>query len=129
MCTKMKPQAAAMILTMTKLQIKPKRIPDPNKPGQKINDFWGPAQNMLADTQFLINLKTFDKDHIRPDVIKSIQPYLQLAEFDPHVIKKASKAAYGLCCWVRAMDQYDQVIKVRQLFKKYTYFGGLILHV
>jgi dynein heavy chain len=28
------------------------------------------------------------------------------------VIKKASKAAYGLCCWVRAMEAYDRVAKV-----------------
>ena len=25
---------------------------------------------------------------------------------------QVSKAAYGLCCWVRAMDSYDRVIKV-----------------
>lgn len=77
---------------------------------------------MLADTQFLTNLKTFDKDHIPTDVIKAIQPYLQLPEFDPQVVKKASKAAYGLCCWVRAMDQYDQVIKVRRPPGKYFTF-------
>ena len=23
-------------------------------------------------------------------------------------VKKASKAAYGLCCWVRAMEAYDR---------------------
>lgn len=109
-------------LTLTKLQIKPKRIPDPNKPGQKINDYWGPAQNMLADTQFLINLKTFAKDHIPAEVIKLIQPYLQLLDFDPQVVRKASKAAYGLCCWVRAMDQYNQVIKVQRISEKRFYF-------
>ena len=25
---------------------------------------------------------------------------------------QASKAAYGLCCWVRAMESYDRVAKV-----------------
>ena len=32
--------------------------------------------------------------------------------FDPKVVAKASKAAYGLCCWVRAMVKYDAVAKV-----------------
>lgn len=33
-------------------------------------------------------------------------------DFEPEVVKKASKAAYGLCCWVRAMESYDRVAKV-----------------
>lgn len=106
-------------LTLAMLQIKPKRIPDPKKPGDKINDYWGPAQNMLTDTAFLPSLKSFDKDHIPEQVIKVIQPYLKLDEFDPQVVKKASKAAYGLCCWVRAMDQYDKVIKVCPALSSY----------
>ena len=35
-----------------------------------------------------------------------------MPEFEPEVIKKASKAAYGLCCWARAMEAYDRVAKV-----------------
>ena len=27
-------------------------------------------------------------------------------------LMQASKAAYGLCCWVRAMESYDRVAKV-----------------
>ncbi|KAG6554407.1 hypothetical protein Mapa_004324 [Marchantia paleacea] len=107
-----KPVKLVMEAVCIMKEIKPKRIPDPKKPGNKINDYWGPAQNMLTDTAFLPSLKSFDKDHIPEQVIKVIQPYLKLEEFDPQVVKKASKAAYGLCCWVRAMDQYDQVIKV-----------------
>ncbi|OAE31694.1 hypothetical protein AXG93_3384s1680 [Marchantia polymorpha subsp. ruderalis] len=107
-----KPVKLVMEAVCIMKEIKPKRIPDPKKPGDKINDYWGPAQNMLTDTAFLPSLKSFDKDHIPEQVIKVIQPYLKLDEFDPQVVKKASKAAYGLCCWVRAMDQYDKVIKV-----------------
>ncbi|BBM97612.1 dynein axonemal heavy chain [Marchantia polymorpha subsp. ruderalis] len=93
-------------------EVKSKRIPDPNKPGAKIEDFWGPAQQMLADTQFLPSLKDFDKDNINPKIIEKIRPYLLLPEFVPEVVQKASKAAYGLCCWVRAMESYDRVAKV-----------------
>ena len=28
------------------------------------------------------------------------------------VVSQVSKAAYGLCCWVRAMESYDRVAKV-----------------
>ncbi|KAL3678222.1 hypothetical protein R1sor_021178 [Riccia sorocarpa] len=93
-------------------EIPPRRVPDPKKPGLKMNDFWGPAQNLLADTSFLSGLRSFDKDHIQDNIMKMVQPYLRLDDFDPQVVKKASKAAYGLCCWIRAMDQYHTVIKV-----------------
>lgn len=93
-------------------QIKCRRIPDPNNPGKKIDDYWGPAQQMLTDTNFLQSLKDFDKDHIPPDIIEKVRPYLEKANFDPEVVKKASKAAYGLCCWIRAMESYDKVAQV-----------------
>ena len=33
-------------------------------------------------------------------------------EFDPSLVKNASKACEGICKWVRALDIYDRVIKV-----------------
>ncbi len=36
------------------------------------------------------------------------RPYVEKPEFEPELVKKASKAAYGLCCWVRAMEAYDR---------------------
>ena len=35
-----------------------------------------------------------------------------MPDFQPEVIKKVSKAAYGLCCWARAMESYDRVAKI-----------------
>jgi dynein heavy chain len=32
--------------------------------------------------------------------------------FVMQVVQKASKAAYGLCQWARAMEAYDRVAKV-----------------
>lgn len=52
------------------------------------------------------------QDHIAPSLIAAVQPYLARPEFAPDTVKKASKAAYGLCCWVRAMEVYDRVAKV-----------------
>ncbi|KAL3685151.1 hypothetical protein R1sor_003173 [Riccia sorocarpa] len=94
------------------MDVKSKRIPNPNKPGSKIEDFWGPAQQMLADTQFLQSLRDYDKDNISPKIIEKIRPYLSLPEFVPEVVQKASKAAFGLCSWIRAMEAYDRVAKV-----------------
>ena len=67
---------------------------------------------LLSDTKFLDNLKTYDKDNIAPAIIAAVRPYMDLPDFDPATVKKASTAAYGLCCWVRAMEAYDRVAKV-----------------
>eukprot|EP00899_Mesostigma_viride_P002516 jgi/Mesvir1/12265/Mv00478-RA.2 len=92
--------------------VKPKRVQDPANPVKKIEDYWPSAQGMLNDPGFLTSLETYDKDHIAPDVIGRIRPYISMPDFDPEVVKKASKAAFGLCCWVRAMESYDRVAKV-----------------
>jgi len=34
-------------------------------------------------------------------------------EFDPVVVKNASTACEGLCRWVRAMEVYERVAKVK----------------
>jgi len=38
--------------------------------------------------------------------------YVSNPEFDPSLVKNASKACEGICKWVRALDIYDRVIKV-----------------
>ena len=57
---------------------------------------------------FLQKLQTYDKDNIPPEVIAKIRPYMDNPDFEPEVVKKASKAAYGLVSWVRAMEAYDR---------------------
>ncbi len=71
---------------------------------------------MLADSDFLPSLRTYDKDNIPTATIVKIRVYLEDPSFHPDVVKKASKAAYGLCCWVRAMESYDRVAKVVLFF-------------
>jgi len=92
--------------------IKPKKIQDPAGGLKKVDDYWGPAQSLLAEANFLESLQTFDKENIPEAIIQKIRPYVNNEGFEPEVIKKASKAAYGLCCWVRAMEAYDRVAKV-----------------
>jgi dynein heavy chain len=67
-------------------------------------------------------LQEYDKDNIPPAVVAAIRPYLERPEFVPDTVKKASKAAYGLCCWVRAMEAYDRYFPVansRQLYLRW----------
>ena len=94
------------------LQIKPKRVNDPNNPVKKIDDYWSPSQAILGDGNFLQTLQTYDKDNIQPAIIQRIRPFLDKPDFQPENVKKAALAAYGLCQWVRAMEAYDRVAKV-----------------
>ena len=92
--------------------IKPKRINDPNNPVKKIDDYWPPSQALLGESTFLADLQKFDKDNIPQPIIDKIKVYVSNPDFEPEIIRKASKAAYGLCCWVRAMEAYNRVAKV-----------------
>lgn len=92
--------------------IKPKRINDPNNPVKKIDDYWPPSQALLGESTFLADLQKFDKDNIPQSIVDRIKVYVSNPDFEPEIIKKASKAAYGLCCWVRAMEAYNRVAKV-----------------
>lgn len=63
---------------------------------------------LFAAAGFLQKLQTYDKDNIPPEVVAKIRPYIDNPDFEPEVVKKASKAAHGLVCWVRAMEAYDR---------------------
>uniref|UniRef100_A0A8C2U835 Dynein axonemal heavy chain 3 n=1 Tax=Coturnix japonica TaxID=93934 RepID=A0A8C2U835_COTJA len=87
---------------------KPERKPDPNG-----KDYWGSSRKLLGDLKFLESLKTYDKDHIPPAVMKVIRDrFIDHPDFQPAVIKNVSSACEGLCKWVRAMEVYDRVAKV-----------------
>ncbi|XP_013163033.1 PREDICTED: dynein heavy chain 12, axonemal [Papilio xuthus] len=93
--------------------IPPDKIPDPDNPGKKMLDYWGPSKRILGDMGFLDSLKNFDKDNIPIATMQKIRKeYLSHKDFKPHIIAKASTAAEGLCKWIIAMDMYDAVAKV-----------------
>lgn len=61
---------------------------------------------------FLQNLKDFDKDNIKPDIMAKLRKeYIPHKDFKPNIVAKASSAAEGLCKWIIAMDMYDKVCK------------------
>eukprot|EP00736_Rhodelphis_marinus_P007919 Rmarinus@m.2764 len=94
------------------LGVSAKKVNDPNQPGKKILDYWEPSKGILNDPNFLKTLTDYDKDNIPQATIDRIRPFLSNPDFEPNKVKSASKAAYGLCCWVRAMEKYDRVAKV-----------------
>ena len=45
-------------------------------------------------------------------LIHTSSSYVSNPDFQPNIVKNASKACEGLCKWVCAMDVYDRVAKV-----------------
>lgn len=62
--------------------------------------------------QFLFDLINYDKEHIHPDIIKAIMPYIKDPEFDPDKILIKSAAAAGLCAWVINIYRFYEVFLV-----------------
>ncbi len=56
--------------------------------------------------------------------------YLSDPVFDPTVVAKASSAAEGLCKWIKAMEMYDRVAKVRCFKLCMNFFSkfDLVIH-
>ena len=95
------------------LRIGPNRVPDPERPGKKLNDYWAPSQKMLSDSKFIQTLKTYDKDNIDVDIVEQIKErFVSDETFTVENAAKSSKAAAGLCSWVLAMITYDRVAKI-----------------
>lgn len=81
--------------------------------GKKVLDYWGPSKRMMSDMGFLQSLKDYEKDDIKPEIMRQIRKdYIPNPDFQPHIVAKASSAAEGLCKWIIAMDMYDAVAKV-----------------
>jgi dynein heavy chain len=116
-CKNFKKPPSTVVLVMSgvcdMLEIKPQRVKDPNDDSKKINDYWIPAKKLLGEKDFLQKLMNYDKDNIKPKIIKKIRDkYIPDPAFTPESAKKASTAALGLCKWVIAMECYDRVAKV-----------------
>nr|XP_024218054.1 dynein heavy chain 7, axonemal isoform X1 [Halyomorpha halys] len=108
------PEAVRVVMAgaCVMLGIKPDRVPDPNRPGHMMEDFWSPSKRLLGDIQFLQKLKEFDKDHIPPERINKVRlEYLTDKNFVPSIVAKASRAARGICKWIIALDKYDTIMK------------------
>ena len=92
-------------------EMKAAKVAAPDGKG-KVDDWWEPSKKVLGDSAFMDKLLNYDKDHISPHAIELIRKITVLPEFQPEAVAKQSKAATGICKWVRAMEVYDRVAKV-----------------
>ena len=71
---------------------------------------WLKAKNMMAKVDnFLECLINYDKEHVHPNIIIAIDPYLKDKEFNPDFIMSKSAAAAGLCSWVINIIRFYEV--------------------
>merc|ERR1711871_213214 len=70
---------------------------------------------LMNQADFLKQVQDFGalgKDKINEETIEFLCAYIDLEGFTPAVAKNASKAAEGLCTWVRAMKFYHEASKI-----------------
>jgi len=73
------------------------------------------GMSILSKTDFLNQVIEFGmngKDLINEETIEFLCCYIELEGFTSQVAKNASKAAEGLCTWVRAMKFYHEASKI-----------------
>ena len=58
------------------------------------------------------NLKGYDKDNIDPKLVEDMRPILAEDGFADAALKNASKAAFGIGKWCRAIIEYDDAMKI-----------------
>ena len=92
-------------------EVKPVKVPAPDGKG-KVDDYWESSKKVLNDAAFMQKLLDYDKDNIPPHCIVGVKRLTAMPEFLPEAVAKQSKAATGICKWVRAMEVYDRVAKV-----------------
>ncbi len=75
---------------------------------------WAEAKRQLGDPNFIGSLKEFDKNNIPDKVLRKINKYTSMPDFQPEKVGAVSLASKSLCLWVRAIEVYGQVYRVVQ---------------
>lgn len=60
----------------------------------------------------LKQLQNYDKDNVDIKILEAVKPILSTPEYQDDKLKNASKAAWGIAKWVRAIVQYDEAMKI-----------------
>lgn len=107
------------ILLLFKLQLSPVKMVKHVIAKQDVtfldSSFRPHGQSLMNKADFLaqvIEFGTNQKDLINEETIELMCPYIELEGFTSAVAKNASKAAEGLCTWVRAMKFYHEASKI-----------------
>ena len=73
---------------------------------------WQAALPLMAQSDFLDNILSFDRDAVNDEDVEFLYPYLTAPDFNFETAKKVSSNVAGLCVWVNAMVTYSQLAKV-----------------
>jgi dynein heavy chain len=112
----MKTPPSAVILTSHALcymfGVSAVKVKAPDGKG-KVDDYWEPSKKILySDTKLLENMINYDKDNMSDQLVAKVTPFYHDPAFAPDIVAKGSKAAAGICKWIRAMVVYNRVAKV-----------------
>ena len=72
---------------------------------------WASAKKVLSESNFLQQIKGYDKDHVSTATNNKVKKYIDLPTFTPAAVKQVSGAAAALCTWVHAIYIYANVAK------------------
>ena len=99
-----KPPDAAIIVVKTLVILFEKPIIKKQEGKEKVPDWWESGKKGVLNMKDLLGAcKDFKKDEIKPELIEELRPVIEQKEYEDGVLKNASKAAWGLGKWVRAM--------------------------
>ena len=56
-------------------------------------------------------LEFYDKDTMPEDIFVALADYVFDPEFEPDKMRNSSMEASGMCCWVRAVYRYAEIVR------------------
>merc|ERR1711871_220890 len=72
---------------------------------------WTNAAKTMGESNFLSQIKNYDKDHISASISAKVKKFVEAPNFKPEMVKKVSVAAAALCVWCHAIYLYSNVAK------------------
>eukprot|EP01029_Cantina_marsupialis_P005820 TRINITY_DN1630_c1_g4_i2.p1 TRINITY_DN1630_c1_g4~~TRINITY_DN1630_c1_g4_i2.p1 ORF type:complete len:1526 (+),score=559.26 TRINITY_DN1630_c1_g4_i2:3370-7947(+) len=72
---------------------------------------WASAKKKLSETNFLSQIKSYDRDNVPNSMLTKIKKYTKKPEFMPVNVRQKSFAAAALCSWVLAIEMYCLVFR------------------
>jgi hypothetical protein len=78
----------------------------------KVADYWEPCKKSILTATLLKQLQTYPKDNIEESMVEEIVPVLAMEDYSEAKLMNASKAAFGISKWCRAIIGYHGAMKV-----------------
>ena len=72
---------------------------------------WATAKRKIGEPNFLVQIKSFDKDNVSNKSLSKLSKFTKRADFTSEEVGKKSQAAAVLCTWVLAIELYSQVFR------------------